>query len=354
MDFAIIGCGRIADNHLDAALQNGMRVSALCDISRDSIARVSEKFGLSGAVHYTDYRQMLAENPPDLVTVATGSGMHAQMTLDCLEAGCHVIVEKPMALSLADADRMIALAEKKHLQLCVCQQNRFNKAVQRIRRAVEDGSFGRLYHGTAHVRWHRDTAYYDSAAWRGTWEADGGCLLNQCIHTIDLLRWMLGDEVDEVVGLTANLAHPNIETEDVGLAMVRFRNGALGLIEGTVNVYPENLEAALYLFGETGTVKAAGEAVNRLDIWRFADQDDAEEKAVRAQCSEEIDSVYGFGHVPLYADMKDAIETGRAPLVDGHAGRRALELVLAIYLSSRENRPVKLPLHDIGTLDFKK
>ncbi|MDO4269447.1 MAG: Gfo/Idh/MocA family oxidoreductase [Eubacteriales bacterium] len=354
MEFAIIGCGRIADNHIDAALQNGMHVAALCDISEASMARVTEKFGLTDAVHYTDYKDMLRLAPPELVTVATGSGMHAPMTLDCLAAGCHVIVEKPMAMSLADADRMIALAEEKGLKLCVCQQNRFNKAVQRIRKAVEDGSFGRMYHGAAHVRWHRDVAYYDTAPWRGTWEADGGCLFNQCIHTIDLLRWMLGDEVDEVTGMTANLAHPNIETEDIGLAMVRFKNGALGVIEGTTNVYPENLEAALYLFGENGTVKAAGEAVNRLELWRFENESDEEEAEVRRACSEDIENVYGFGHVPLYADMRDAIETGRAPLVDGHAGRRAIELVLAVYLSNKERRPVKLPLTGVGTMDFKK
>ncbi len=348
MTFGIIGCGRISDNHISAAIAAGMTVTALCDVDSANMRRVKQKYGLTQAVCYADYREMLRE-PPQLVTVAAGSGTHAVMTIDCLRAGCHVIVEKPMALSLKDCDRMIEEAERRHVKLCVCQQNRFNKSIQKMRCALEAGAFGKLYYGTAQVRWHRSEAYYAQAPWRGTWAQDGGALMNQCIHSIDLLRWMMGDDVREVIGVADNLAHGAIETEDLGLAIVKFAGGTYGLIEGTTNVYPDNLSAALSLFGERGTVVCGGNAMGRIETWRFAGENEEE---ICRRFSEESDSVYGFGHVPLYRDMMDAIECDRAPKVDGYAGRRAVELVLAIYLSAKEKRAISLPLKDTASEDF--
>jgi predicted dehydrogenase len=208
-----------------------------------------------------------------------------------------------------------------------------------------------MFHGTAHIRWNRGKDYYTQAPWRGTWGQDGGALMNQCIHNIDLLRWMMGDEIDEVMAYTDNLSHDFIEAEDLGIGLVRFKNGSYGIIEGTTNVYPNNLEETLYLFGEKGTVKAGGKSVNLIEEWRFAGETDDVEK-IKEQYGENPPNVYGFGHTPLYTDVISAVRTGSKPYVDGEAGRRALELVLAIYESAARERAVKLPLHDVATTDF--
>ena len=234
--------------------------------------------------------------------------------------------------------------------MAACHQNRFNVAVQELRHALEAGRFGRLSHGSIHVRWNRDHSYYDQASWRGTWAQDGGCLMNQCIHGIDLLRWMLGDEVEEVYGATRRQFHDYLETEDVGLAVVKFKNGAIGTIEGTTNVYPKNLEETLYVFGEKGTVKLGGTSTNNIDVWNFADESDADAKNKGLQ--EATSNVYGNGHTSLFADMVDAIEHDRKPYVDAVAGRNALELVLAIYKSQKTGLPVKLPLTDFASTDM--
>lgn len=352
MRYALIGCGRISPNHIVAALKNELEIVAICDVATGNMVDKVDKFDLPDSVKkYTDYKEMLAIEKPELVAIATESGKHAPIALDCIEAGCNVIIEKPIALSLKDADAIIEAAERKGVKVCACHQNRFNKSVQQIRKAVEKHRFGRMFYGTAHIRWCRDHEYYDRASWRGTWEQDGGALMNQCIHNIDLLRWMLGDDIVEVVGMTDRLNHPYIEAEDLGIALVRFANGSYGIIEGTTDIYPKNLEETLYLFGEKGTVKAGGQSVNIIEEWRFADMlDDPEE--VKARFNENPPNVYGFGHTPLYADVIDAINNNRQPYVDAKAGRRALELVLAIYKSAQTGQAVKLPLEECATTDF--
>ena len=351
MKYALIGCGRISPNHIEAAKNNHLDFVAMCDIVSEVMEEKSQKFGLSAVRKYTDYRQLLAAEKPELVAIATESGKHAAIALDCIAAGCNVIIEKPIALSIADADAIIEAGKKAGVVVCANHQNRFNKSVQYMRRALEDGRFGRLSHGAAHVRWNRGRAYYDQAPWRGTWAQDGGCLMNQCIHNIDLLRWFMGDEIDEVMAYTDQLEHSYLEAEDLGMALVKFSNGSYGLIEGTTNVYPKNLEETLYIFGEKGTAKAAGTSDNIIEEWRFADDlDDADE--VKKRFSENPPNIYGFGHTPLYANVIDAIENHHAPLVDAEAGKRALELVLAIYKSAAEHRPIKLPLESCSTLDF--
>ncbi len=351
MRYALIGCGRISPNHIEAARNNGLEIVAICDILPEAMQSKVDLFGLKGVHCYTDYRQMLKEEQPELVAIATESGKHAAIALDCITAHCNVIIEKPIALSIADANAIIKAGKEEGVVVCANHQNRFNKSVQYIRKALEEGRFGKLYHGAAHVRWNRGESYYKQAPWRGTWAQDGGCLMNQCIHNIDLLRWMLGDEIDEVQAYTAQLNHPYLEGEDLGLALVRFHNGAYGLIEGTTNVYPKNLEETLYLFGEKGTAKAAGASDNIIEEWSFADDlDDPEE--VKQKFCENPPNVYGFGHTPLYQDVIEAIQTGREPLVNAEAGKRALELVLAIYKSAAEHRPVKLPLDECSTMDF--
>lgn len=353
LKYAIIGCGRISPNHIAAALENKLEISALCDLDETKMYNTIEKFKLPINIKkYTDYKEMLHFEKPELVAICTESGKHGQIALECIDAGANLIIEKPIALSLEEADLIIEKANKNNIKVSACHQNRFNKSVQKIREAVENNRFGRLMHGTAHIRWNRGEDYYKQAPWRGTWEQDGGALMNQCIHNIDLLRWMMGDEITEVVGMTDNLMHSFIDAEDLGMALVRFSNGSYGIIEGTTNIYPKNLEETLYIFGETGTVKAGGKSVNLIEEWQFADNmDDPDE--VKEKYHENPPNVYGFGHNPLYTDVIDAINNDRQPYVTALDGRNALELVLAIYKSAVEGKSVKLPLDKCSTLDFK-
>ena len=354
MRYALIGCGRISPNHLAAAQANKLEIVGLCDIDAAMLEDKMLKFKLdaSNVAQYDDYQLMLDELNPELVSICTESGKHAAIALDCIRRGINIIVEKPIALSIEDADAIIEEARKHNVKICACHQNRFNKSVVKIREAMDQRRFGRLFYGTAHIRWNRGHEYYDRASWRGTWEQDGGALMNQCIHNIDLLRWMMGNEVTEVFAYTDKLNHPYIEAEDLGIALIRFANGSYGIIEGTTDIYPKNLEETLYLFGEKGTVKAGGQSVNIIEEWRFADMlDDADE--VKATYHENPPNVYGFGHTPLFADVIDAIRTDRQPKVTAEDGKRALELVLAIYKSAAEGRPVKLPLESCATTDFK-
>jgi len=351
--YALIGCGRISPNHLAAAEENGLEIVAICDLLPEMMEDKSQKIRLPKAVkRYQDYREMLATERPELVAIATESGNHAAIALDCMDYGCNLIIEKPIALSLRDADEIIQKAKATGVTVSACHQNRFNKAVQKLRQAVEGGRFGRLLHGAAHIRWSRGEDYYKQAPWRGTWAQDGGALMNQCIHNIDLLRWMMGDEVVEVVGMTDNLNHPYIEAEDVGMAVIRFGNGSYGLLEGTTNVYPNNLEETLYLFGKKGTAKLGGKSVNVVEKWMFADGQDEESEIIQ-QYSEDPPTIYGYGHGPLYKDVIESIQQGRDPYVTAEDGKRALELVLAIYEAAATGTTVKWPLKDLSTLQYQ-
>ena len=354
MKYALIGCGRIATNHVKAVLNNGLEFVAACDTVPENIESLLAKHGLEKdptIARYTDYREMIARHPElELIAIATPSGSHAQIALHCIDNGIHVIIEKPMAMNMADAEEIIRHSEEKGVLVCACHQNRFNVAVQKTRQALEAGRFGKLSHGSIHVRWNRNKDYYDQASWRGLWAEDGGCLMNQCIHGIDLLRWFLGNEVDTVYGVTRQQQHHYLEAEDVGMAVVTFKNGAVATIEGTTNVYPRNLEETLYLFGENGTVKIGGKSTNNLDVWDFADETEADQK--NKGLEEQTSNVYGNGHTSLYADMMDAIATGRKPYVDAVAGRNALEMILAIYKSMKTGAPVKLPLTDFASTDM--
>ena len=344
MKYALIGCGRIATNHVTAAVNNNMEIVAVCDIVPEKMEAILKKHGLvddKSIKRYTDYKKMIEENELELVSIATESGKHASIALDVIDAGINVIIEKPMAMNIADAEEIIKRAAEKNVKVSACHQNRFNVAIQEVRKAIEGNRF----------RWNRNKGYYDQAPWRGTWEEDGGCLMNQCIHGIDLLRWMMGDEVVEVYGATRQQFHDYLEAEDVGVAVVKFKNGAIGTIEGTTNVYPQNLEETLYIFGENGTVKVGGKSTNTIDVWDFKDETAEDEK--NKGLEEETSNVYGNGHTSLFADVIEAINDDRAPYVDGVAGRNALEMVLAIYKSQKEGVPVKLPLTDFASTDMR-
>ena len=344
MKYAIIGCGRISTNHIKACLENNITINAVCDLIPENMESLLKKHNLEGNTEikrYTDYKKMLKDIKPDLVAIATESGNHARIALDCIDSGCNLIIEKPIALSMTDADEIVKRGKEKNVKVCACHQNRFNISIQHIRHAIESGRFGKMSHGTIHVRWNRNEDYYTQAPWRGTWAQDGGALMNQCIHGIDILRWMMGDEIEEVFAFTKNQFHPYIEAEDLGVAVVKFKNGALGTIEGTTNVFPKNLEETLYLFGEKGTVKAGGKSLNAIEHWQFADKQEVDSH-LEEGFYEEVTNVYGNGHTSVYADMVEAIRDDREPYITAEDGRRALELVLAVYKSSRTNHVVEI------------
>lgn len=353
MKYALIGCGRISTNHIKAALNNKLTIVAVCDILSECMENLLSKHDLEkdeSIRRYEDYKQMIAEVKPELVSIATESGSHAEIALYCIEQGIHVIIEKPMAMSMRDANEIIKRSEEMGVKVCACHQNRFNVAIQKMRNALEEGRFGRLSHGSIHVRWNRNQDYYTQAPWRGTWAQDGGCLMNQCIHGIDLLRWTFGDEVEEVYGQTRQQFHDYLEAEDIGMAIVKFKNGAVATIEGTTNVYPKNLEETLYVFGEKGTVKIGGTSTNNIDVWDFSDENEDDEK--NKGLKEATSNVYGNGHTSLFADVIDAIQTDRKPYIDAVAGKNALEMILAIYKSQKTGQPVKLPLDDFASIDM--
>lgn len=354
MKYALIGCGRIAINHMKAAVNNNLEIVAVCDVIEDACKSILEKSEVKDkdAVKiYSDYKELMEKESPELVSIATESGSHAEIALYFIDKGVNCIIEKPMAMNIDDADKIIKLAEEKGVKVSACHQNRFNVAIQELRKAVEEGRFGRLSHGSINVRWNRNKDYYTQAPWRGTWAQDGGTLMNQCIHGIDLLRWMLGDEVDTVYGVTRQQFHDYLEAEDLGVAVLQFKNGALGTVEGTTNVYPKNLEETLYVFGEKGTVKIGGTSTNNIDIWDFADE--REEDSKNKGLEEQTSNVYGNGHTSLFADVIDAIENDRKPYVDAVAGKNALEIVLAIYKSQKTGKPVKLPLEGFSSTNME-
>jgi len=356
---ALIGCGRISFKHIEGFVDNVdiMKLIAVCDpVKKKAEEKVSEyqkKFPDANVAVYEDYREMLAKQKPDIVTIATESGKHPEIAINCLEAGCHVICEKPMALSVKDADKMISVAKKNNRKLAVCFQNRFNAPIQRLRTALEAGRFGKVLHGMVQIRWNRNEAYYAEAPWRGTWEQDGGTLMNQCTHGIDLLQWMMGENAVRVQAQTRRFMRP-IEAEDFGAAIIEFKSGAVGIIEGSADVFPTNINETLSIFGEKGSVVVGGLAVNKLETWRFADAQlvgDTEEKVLNLN-EKDPPTVYGFGHTALFKDFIESIEKDRDPLVSGESGKKALEIILAIYKSQKTGKPVDLPC-DFSTLNMK-
>ncbi len=334
--FGLIGCGRVSPRHVQSIAElEGARLVAVADVIASRAERVAKE---QHAEAYTDYRRMLERNDIDVINICTPSGMHAPMTIDALQAGKHVIVEKPMALNLPDADRMIATARATEKKLCVVLQNRYNPPMLDLRRVVDENRLGKLLLGNATVRWYRPQEYYEDG-WHGTWAMDGGALMNQSIHHIDALQWLMG-EVESVFAYTATLAH-TMEAEDVGVATLRFASGALGVVEGSTVTYPENLEGSVALFGERGSVKVGGTALNRKVFWKIEGELEHERELLTR---DQVDppSVYGYSHKAVIADMLQAILENREPKTNGYVARKSVALVLAMYESARTGKPVNL------------
>jgi UDP-N-acetyl-2-amino-2-deoxyglucuronate dehydrogenase len=339
LKFALVGCGRIAKRHSELLGLNQIfnaRLAAVCDIKADRAAEIGSTMNVP---HYTDMHTMMREESIDVVVVLSESGLHADQVVALAPYGKHIIVEKPMALNLADADRMILACDRAGVKLFVVKQNRFNVPVMKLRQALEEGRFGKMVMGTVRVRWSRPQKYYDQDAWRGTWALDGGVLANQASHHVDLLEWMLGQPTS--VFAIAKTALVNIEAEDTAAVLLRFANGAFGIIEATTAVRPRDLEGSISLMGEGGTVVIEGFAVNQMKTWNFVDPLPGDDDAL-SKYSVNPPNVYGFGHQAYYEHVVDCILNNTQQLVDGLEGRKSLELISAIYESIETGREVAL------------
>ena len=337
--FAVVGCGRISAKHFDALSVHGdrARVVAVCDTDGAALRAAAER---TGAQAFSRLDDLLAGSDADAVVLATPSGLHAEQGIRVAASGRHVISEKPMATRWQDGKRLVQACDEAGVQLFVVKQNRQNATVQLLKRAIERRRFGRIYMVNLNVFWNRPQSYYDDARWRGTWEFDGGALMNQASHYVDLLDWLIGP-VETVHAFTGTLAR-NIQVEDTGVVNVRWRSGALGSLNVTMLTYPQNLEGSITIIGESGTVRLGGVAINRVDHWEFAEPD--EDDARVAEASYQTTSVYGFGHPRYYENVLASLRGEARPETDGREGLRSLELLIGIYLSARDGRPVSLPL----------
>lgn len=337
--FALVGCGRIAKRHselLGYDQINGAKLVAACDLNEAKATEMGKRFGIP---FYTDLHKMMSSEIIDVVVVLTESGNHAQNVISLAQYGKHIVVEKPMALTLDDADAMIKACDESGVKLFVVKQNRFNVPVIKLREALDQERFGKIVLGTVRVRWCRPQDYYDQASWRGTWAMDGGVLTNQASHHVDLLEWMLGEVESVFARSTTALA--NIEAEDTAVVTLKFKSGALGVIEATTAVRPKDLEGSISILGEGGTVVIGGFAVNKMDTWNFVTPMEGDE-TVMENYSVNPPSVYGFGHQAYYEHVIDCLQNNRKHLVDGLEGRKSLELINAIYESIETGQEVKL------------
>ncbi len=336
---ALVGCGRISKRHSELLGNNqikGAELAAVCDISENKAKIIADNFKVP---YYTDMHLMMQKEEIDIIAVLTESGNHAQHVIELAKYGKHIIVEKPMALTLDDADEMIKTCLENKIKLFVVKQNRFNVPVQKLRQALESNRFGKLVLGTIRVRWCRTQDYYDLEPWRGTWAMDGGVLANQASHHIDLLEWMMGDV--KSVFAKSMTALVNIEAEDTALVLLTFRNGAMGVIEATTASRPKDIEGSISVLGENGTVEIGGFAVNQMKVWNFYDKN-ADDEEILTKYSVNPPNVYGFGHQAYYEHVVDCIKNDQKQLVDGFVGRKSLELISAIYESIETGKEVFL------------
>jgi len=334
----IVGCGRISRSHFDALRQtDGLSLSAVCDTD---VERARGAGADQGVPWFRTLDELLRDGACDVVSICTPSGLHAAQGAAAARAGKHVVTEKPMALSLSQADALVHACDVAGVHLFVVKQNRLNPPVQLLKHAVDKGRFGRIYLANVTVRWQRPQSYYDAEPWRGTWEFDGGAIMNQASHYVDLLQWLVGP-VESVTAKTATQAR-RIEAEDSGVGIVKFRSGALGVIEVNVLTYPRNLEGSITVLGENGSVKIGGTAVNRIEHWLFSVYDD-DDKLVEA-ANTNPPNVYGFGHLGYYRNVLAVLRGEAKPETDGRAGRKSLELILGMYESAKTGCEVPIPL----------
>lgn len=340
----LVGCGRIAERHIDTIAAHPMlELLAVCDDVGERARVVGDRVGVPA---FASYATMLAETSADAAVICTPSGLHSKHGVMAAERGLHVICEKPMATRLEEADALVRACDKAGVHLFVVKQNRLNPGVQLLKRSIDRGRFGRLYLANTTVRWNRPQSYYDMAPWRGTWEFDGGAFMNQASHYVDMIQWLMGP-VESVSAKTATLAR-RIESEDSGVAIIRFRNGSLGTIEVTMLAFPKNLEGSITVLGEKGSVKVGGTALNRIEHWEFAEPDEDDSVAAAQRLAPDPLSVYGSGHRAYYDNVVKVLRGEASAGTDGREGRKSLELILGIYESARTGREVTLPLRSFS------
>jgi len=337
--FALVGCGRIAKRHAELLGNHkipGAELAAVCDVDEVKAQYYGQKFGVPV---FSNMEKMVKTENIDVVSILTPSGLHAEHTLKLAPYKKHILVEKPMALLLGDANAMIEACDRYGCRLFVVKQNRFNVPVVKLRQAIDGGRFGKLVMGTVRVRWSRNQEYYDMDAWRGTWAMDGGVLTNQASHHIDLLQWMMGD-VESVMAMSRT-ALVDIEAEDTAVVILRFRNGAIGVIEATTATRPNDLEGSISILGEHGTVEIGGFAVNQMKTWQF-DKRLPEDESILEKYSVNPPNVYGYGHHTYYTHVVECLQKNTHQLVDGFTGLKSLELINAIYESIETGREIFL------------
>ncbi|MDR2161836.1 MAG: Gfo/Idh/MocA family oxidoreductase [Desulfovibrio sp.] len=336
---AVVGCGRISQNHFGAIARHAgdLELAAVCDADP---ARLEEQAAAHGVPGFLRYEDLLRESGCDLVSLCTPSGLHAGQAILAARHGKHVLTEKPMATRWQDGLNMVKACDEAGVRLFVIKQNRRNATLRMLKRALEEKRFGRVHMAHLNVFWTRPQEYYDSAAWRGTWEMDGGAFMNQASHYVDLLEWLIGPIAD-VQAMTGTLAR-DIEVEDTGVLNVRWRNGALGSMAVTMLAWPKNLEGSITILGEKGTARVGGVAVNDIQIWDFAEPRDYDQQ-IRA-ANYETSSVYGFGHPLYFRNVVEALRGEAEPETDGREGLKSLEVLIAAYISARDGRTVSLPL----------
>lgn len=335
VNIGLIGCGRISKNHFEAIknLPNA-NIIGCCDIVEERAKNSALTYDIP--FWTTNYEELLRREDIDLISICTPSGLHPEHGMMAANCGKDVLTEKPMGVSIKDADRLIKTCEKNAVKLFVVLQNRLNPAIQQVKKALDMGRFGKLYMMVANVFWFRPQEYYNLGNWRGTWALDGGAFCNQASHYVDLIQWF-GGPVKSVVANTATLAR-NIEAEDTGASIIRFNSGCIATINVTMLTFPKNLEGSITIIGEKGTVKIGGIAVNEILHWDFSDYNEGD--GLINNATTYPDSVYGFGHQGYYKSVINSIIKEEAPLVDGNAGRKSLEIIEAIYLSNVEERPI--------------
>lgn len=337
--FGLIGCGRISAKHFESIAQiEDAKIVACADINKSKAKSAAQQYNIPAS--YEDYIEMLDTEKLDAVLICTPSGLHPEMGIEAATRKLHVITEKPMAIDLSSADRLVKSCDHNQVQLFVVKQNRLNPPIRLLKNAIEKGRFGRLFSANATVRWTRPQNYYDLSKWRGTWEFDGGAFMNQASHYFDLIQWLMGS-VESVMAITATLNH-TIETEDQGVGLLQFRNGALGVVEVTMNTFPKNWEGSITVMGENGSVKIGGIAVNKVEHWEFKEYDD-DDKLIETSFTDPT-SVYGYGHLGFLQNVVDVLHEKAEPNTDGRSGRKSLEIILAMYKSAKTGKKVSLPL----------
>jgi len=334
VNFGIIGCGRVSGKHIDALKQIvGAKIVAVCDINEEKAQKAAIQ---AGCKYYTNYDELLSDQIIDVVNICTPSGMHPEMTIKAARAGKSIVCEKPIALTMKDASAMIKECKQNRVSLFVVKQNRYNPPIVHLKEAIDKGRFGRIFLANITVRWSRGQDYYDQDAWRGKILSDGGVLLNQTSHHIDMIRWLLGD-VSSVICKKATFAH-EIETEDTAIALLKYKNGAIATYEGTTCAFPRDLEGSISILGEKGSVKIGGFAMNKVDVWQFAEPHAIDEHIVHSITNPP--NVYGFGHLPMLKEVVRSLQANQEPKIDGEEGSKSLRVIIAMLKSAKLNKEV--------------